>query len=100
MEYGKALYKSYLFPEAICIISSSLHHDKVVQEEEDCFMARKSEQWLLNWEMSFKVKNYEKALNNQFTLTVERVGLVSGGLGIAQLFISKILSPRNYYSNF
>jgi hypothetical protein len=44
MEYGKALYKSYLFPEAICIISSSLHHDKVVQEEEDCFMARKSEQ--------------------------------------------------------
>lgn len=50
--------------------------------------------------MSFKVKNYEKALNNQFTLIDEREGLVSGGPGIVQLFISKILSPRNYYSNF
>jgi hypothetical protein len=50
--------------------------------------------------MNFNVKNYEKTLNNQFSLNIERCRLGGGGLGIAQLFISKILSPRNYYSEF
>lgn len=47
--------------------------------------------------MSSKVKNYEKTLNNQFSLNVERVDEVPG---ISQWSISKIFSPRSYYSKF